>query len=355
MASDGSVNVAAAAERLRAAVGSVIVGKPEATTLLLVALLCEGHVLLEDVPGVGKTMLAKALARALDLSFQRIQFTPDLLPSDVTGLSFFNQQTQRFEFRPGPIFANVVLADEINRATPRTQSALLEAMEEQQVTVDGETRALPRPFIVLATQNPVELEGTFPLPEAQLDRFLLRLTLGYPDREEERQVARRFYDRNPLEALTPVLSAQDVTDLAQRCRRVHVGEAVEGYLVDLVRATRAQKDVALGASPRATLAMFRACQALAAIEGREYVTPDDVKRLATPLLSHRLVAGSGTFIGPGSATGAAQLGAQAIDDVLLRVPVPVEGENGTAAGSDPPRGGSAASGAMSPVSVPSLR
>ena len=351
MEPDGSLDVASAAARLRAAVGSVIVGKPEATTLLLVALLSEGHVLLEDVPGVGKTMLAKALARALDLSFQRIQFTPDLLPSDVTGLSFFNQQTQRFEFRPGPIFANVVLADEINRATPRTQSALLEAMEERQVTVDGETRPLPRPFIVLATQNPVELEGTFPLPEAQLDRFLLRINLGYPDRDEERQVARRFYDRNPLETLTSVLSAQDVTELAQRCRRVHVGEAVEGYLVDVVRATRSQKDVALGASPRATLAMFRACQALAAIEGRGYVTPDDVKRLATPLLSHRLVAGSAIFTGPASATGAAQLGALAIDDVLLRVPVPVEGESGAAPNTPPEPTRSP----RSPATVPTLR
>ncbi|HET7770657.1 MAG TPA: AAA family ATPase [Chloroflexota bacterium] len=351
MEPDGSLDVAGAAARLRDAVGSVIVGKAEATTLLLVALLCEGHVLLEDVPGVGKTMLAKALARALDLSFQRIQFTPDLLPSDVTGLSYFNQQTQRFEFRPGPIFANVVLADEINRATPRTQSALLEAMEERQVTVDGETRPLPRPFIVLATQNPVELEGTFPLPEAQLDRFLLRLTLGYPDRDEERQVARRFYDRNPLETLTSVLSAQDVTELAQRCRRVHVGEAVEGYLVDVVRATRSQKDVALGASPRATLAMFRASQALAAIDGRDYVTPDDVKRLATALLSHRLVAGSAIFTGPGGATGAAPLGALAIDDVLLRVPVPVEGENGAASVTqpEPPRG------PMAPATVRTLR
>ena len=340
--------VAAAAARLREAVGSVIVGKPEATTLLLVALLCEGHVLIEDVPGVGKTMLAKALARSLDLSFQRIQFTPDLLPSDVTGLSYFSQQTQRFEFRAGPIFANVVLADEINRATPRTQSALLEAMEERQVTVDGETRALPRPFIVLATQNPVELEGTFPLPEAQLDRFLLRLALGYPDRDEERQVARRFYERNPLESLSAVLSATDVIELAQQCRRVHVGEAVEGYLVDVVRATRSQKDVALGASPRATLALFRASQALAAIHGRDYVIPDDVKALARPLLGHRLVAGS-ALVGQGSA-GAAQLDSQAIDDVLLRVPVPVEG--GAPPPVEPP---SRAANDLAPASVPSLR
>jgi MoxR-like ATPase len=341
----GAALVAAAAARLREAVGSVIVGKPEATTLLLVALLCEGHVLVEDVPGVGKTMLAKALARSLDLTFQRIQFTPDLLPSDVTGLSYFNQQSQRFEFRAGPIFANVVLADEINRATPRTQSALLEAMEERQVTIDGETRALPRPFIVLATQNPVELEGTFPLPEAQLDRFLLRLSMGYPDREEERQVARRFYDRNPLETLTPVLTAAEVTALAQRCRQVHVSAAVEQYLVDVVRATRSQKDVALGASPRATLALFRASQALAAVHGREYVTPDDVKALAAPLLGHRLVPGSASS-GLGLGAGTAQLGATAVAEVLQRVAVPVEG--GDAAAGETPSSGNGLTTATPP-------
>jgi MoxR-like ATPase len=315
--------VVVAGQRVREAIGSVIVGKDEAATLLLVALLCEGHVLIEDVPGVGKTMLAKALARSLDLSFQRIQFTPDLLPSDVTGINFFSQQSQRFEFRPGPIFANVVLADEINRATPRTQSALLEAMEERQVTVDGETRPLPRPFIVLATQNPVELEGTFPLPEAQLDRFLLRVRMGYPTRDEERQVARRFYDRNPLEALQPVLRADDVPELAQLCRRVHVSEAVEEYLVDVVRATRLQADVALGASPRATLALFRAAQAVAALEGRSFVTPDDVKRLAGPLLGHRVVVGSAGMLGT---IGQAEVrtGAHAVEDALVRVPVPAE-------------------------------
>ena len=231
-------SVCDAAGRIRASVGQVIVGKEEAVTLLLVALLCEGHVLIEDVPGVGKTTLAKALARSLDLSFQRIQFTPDLLPSDITGISYFNQKTQDFQFRPGPVFANVLLGDEINRATPRTQSALLEAMEERQVTVDGETRPLPRPFLVLATENPVELEGTFPLPEAQLDRFLVRVSLGYPSREEERCIARRFQDDNPLERLTPVLSAAALPSLVGACRRVFVGEAVEEYLVDIVRATR---------------------------------------------------------------------------------------------------------------------
>src|SRR5712691_717270 len=231
MSERGTTRVAEIVARIRNNVGRVIVGKDEATTLLLVALLCEGHVLIEDVPGVGKTTLAKALARSLDLSFQRVQFTPDLLPSDVTGLSYFNQKSQEFQFRPGPIFANLLLADEINRATPRTQSALLEAMEERQVTADGETRRLPRPFCVLATENPIELEGTFPLPEAQLDRFLLRVSLGYPNREEERTIARRFQEVNPLDNLGSVLAADELADLARRCRQIFVGDAVEGYIV----------------------------------------------------------------------------------------------------------------------------
>jgi MoxR-like ATPase len=307
------------AERVRANVGRVIVGKDEVTSLLLVALLCEGHVLLDDVPGVGKTTLAKALARSLDLSFQRIQFTPDLLPTDVTGLSYFNQKTQEFQFRPGPIFANLVLADEINRATPRTQSSLLEAMEERQVTSDGETRRLPRPFFVLATENPIELEGTFPLPEAQLDRFLLRLKLGYPSREEERQIARRFQETNPLDDLGAVVAADELIDLSRTCRHVFVSEAVEGYLIDLVRATRQQAGVALGASPRATLALFRASQALAAIQGRAHVLPDDVKRLAEPVLAHRLIlAAQGRL--DGRAAG------DVVRLVLDEAPVPVEEE-----------------------------
>ncbi|HEU5317025.1 MAG TPA: AAA family ATPase [Chloroflexota bacterium] len=338
-----------AGRRVREAVGTVMVGKDQAATLLLVALLCEGHVLIEDVPGVGKTMLAKALARSLDLSFQRIQFTPDLLPSDVTGINYFNQQSQRFEFRPGPIFANVVLADEINRATPRTQSALLEAMEERQVTVDGETRALPTPFIVLATQNPVELEGTFPLPEAQLDRFLFKLPVGYPTREEERQVARRFYDRNPLEALEPVLSAADISQLARRCRRVHVSEAVEEYLVDVVRTTRLQIDVALGASPRATLALFRAAQAIAALDGRAYVTPDDVKHLAGPLLGHRVVVGT-------RGQDDVRTGAHAVEETLLRVAVPAEPvEDGNGRLMPPVAGPAPDSEPVRPAVVRSLR
>ena len=308
-----------AAARVRASVGRVIVGNERATTLLLVALLCEGHVLIEDVPGVGKTTLAKALARSLDLSFGRLQFTPDLLPSDVTGLSYFNQKDQEFHFRPGPVFANLLLADEINRATPRTQAALLEAMEERQVTADGETRRLPRPFFVLATENPVELEGTFPLPEAQLDRFMIRLSLGYPEREDERQIVRRFAEVSPLEALQPVLSADELLRLGRACRQVFVGEAVEAYLVDVVRATREQAGVVLGASPRASLALYHASQALAALGGRDYVLPDDVKALAVPVLGHRLVMAAEGHI-EGRTAG------DAVAAVLRDVPAPVERE-----------------------------
>ena len=309
--------VAEAAARVRANVGRVIVGKEDAITLLVVALLCEGHVLLEDVPGVGKTVLAKSLARSLDLSFQRIQFTPDLLPSDVTGLAYFNQKTQEFQFRPGPVFASVLLADEINRATPRTQSALLEAMEERQVTAEGETRKLPRPFFVLATENPIELEGTFPLPEAQLDRFLMRISLGYPSRDEEKLIARRFQERNPLDDLKPVLGASELPDLARACRRVFVSEAVEDYLVDIVRASREAAGVTLGASTRATLALFRGSQALAAIHGRSFVLPDDVKRLAGPALGHRLIlTAQGRLRGQGAV--------EVVAEVLARVPTPVE-------------------------------
>jgi MoxR-like ATPase len=319
MKADDVRRVAETGARVRENVGRVIVGKDGAATLLLVTLLCEGHVLVEDVPGVGKTTLAKALARSLDLPFQRIQFTPDLLPSDITGLSYFNQKTQEFQFRPGPLIASVVLADEINRATPRTQSALLEAMEERQVTVDGETRPLPRPFFVLATENPIELEGTFPLPEAQLDRFLMRVSLGYPDRDEERAITRRFQETNPLDDLAPVVRASEIAALARICRRVYVSEAVEGYLVDLVRATREQSGVELGASPRATLALFRASQAFAAIAGRDHVLPDDVKALARPILGHRLIVSA-----QGRLNGRA--GPAVVGEILQRVPAPVEDE-----------------------------
>jgi MoxR-like ATPase len=254
-----------------------------------VALLCEGHVLIEDVPGIGKTTLAKTLASCLNVEFRRIQFTPDLLPSDVTGIFFFNQRSGDFEFRAGPIHANVVLADEINRATPRTQSSLLEAMEERQVTVEGHTSALPRPFIVIATQNPVELEGTFPLPEAQLDRFLLRLSIGYPSESEEAAILRRFGTAGARPEASSFASGADVIRLAELARSVHISDAVLEYIVAIVRSTRAHESVELGASPRATLALYRAAQALAAIRSREFVTPDDVKHLVGPVLAHRLI------------------------------------------------------------------
>ena len=328
MREDGSVDVTlvrALAKRARANVEQVIVGKGETIDLVLVALLCEGHVLLEDVPGIGKTMLAKSVARTLGCSFRRIQFTPDLLPSDVTGLSFFNQREQQFEFRPGPVFAQVVLADEINRATPRTQSALLESMEERQATVDGETRPLPRPFLVLATQNPIELEGTFPLPEAQLDRFLLRLSLGYPSAEGEKAIVRRFRAENPLDQLQPVVETAELLAMQRACREVYVSEAVEEYIIQVVRATREHAAVELGASPRGTLALYHAAQALAAISGRAYVIPDDVKRLVTPVLAHRLITSVQTRL-----RGRAL--AEILAEVLAAVPVPVEDEalSGTA-------------------------
>ncbi|MGH2543933.1 MAG: AAA family ATPase [Ardenticatenaceae bacterium] len=270
-------------------VEEVILGKEREIRLCLVALLCEGHVLIEDVPGVGKTMLAKALAKSVGLSFKRIQFTPDLLPSDVTGVSVFNQRSTQFEFRPGPIFANVVLADEINRATPKTQSALLEAMEEQQVTVDGATYAEPRPFIVLATQNPIEYEGTFPLPEAQLDRFLLRIHLGYPDSRSEMNILSSQQREHPIMRIGQVMEAEQIVEAQQAIREVYVDDKIKEYIVDVVRATREHPDVYLGASPRGSLALYHTAQASAAALGRDYVIPDDVKALVQPTLAHRLI------------------------------------------------------------------
>ena len=267
----------------------VIFGKHREVQLALVALICRGHILVEDVPGTGKTVLAKALARSLGCTFRRIQFTPDLLPSDVTGVAIFNQLTQGFEFRPGPVMSQIVLADEINRATPKTQSALLEAMDEHQVTVDGVTHPLPEPFLVMATQNPIEYEGTFPLPEAQLDRFFLRLHLGYPTEREEVAILDAQRIKHPLETIGQVLSAEELLDAQVRAREVHIAEPVKTYVVGVVTATRSHPDVYLGASPRGSLALSRASQAYAAINGRDYVIPDDVKALAASTLAHRLI------------------------------------------------------------------
>ena len=271
----------------------VIVGKQDAIELSLVGLLCQGHLLIEDVPGVGKTMLARSIAKSMGISFSRIQFTPDMLPSDVTGISIFSQATREFEFRPGPIMAQIVLADEINRATPKTQSALLEAMQERQVTVDGITHPLPLPFMVLATLNPIEYEGTFRLPEAQLDRFLLRVRIGYPILEDEIDVLKRQQFIHPLDTLEQVVSAEEVVEAQGGIQSVYVAEEVYRYLVEIVQKTREHKDVYLGASPRGSLALYRASQARAAIMGRDYVLPDDVKALVVPTLSHRIILGPG--------------------------------------------------------------
>jgi len=305
------------ADAVRATVGRVIVGKENVTDLLLVALLSDGHVLLEDTPGMGKTVLAKSLARALDATFQRIQGTPDLLPGDVTGVSYFDQRRGDFVFRPGPIFGQIVLFDEINRTTPRTQSALLEAMAERQVTVDRETLPLPRPFLTLATQNPIELDGTFPLPEAQLDRFLLRVRVGYPSEAEELSILHRFKTDEPLADLKPVASADDVLAMQQAIRQARWQPDVETYLLAIVRATRANPAVTIGASPRAALALYRAAEAHAAIQGRDYVEPDDVKLLAAPALAHRLLLTTRARL-------AGQTGDSVMAEILKATPTPVE-------------------------------
>ncbi len=309
-------DVAGIATKIIANVEQVIIGKRQQIGLALVAYLCEGHVLLEDVPGVAKTMLARALAKSVNCSFKRLQCTPDLLPSDVTGASIFNQKTSEFEFRPGPIFAQIVLADEINRTTPRTQAALLEAMGEGRVTVDGVTYLLQPPFVVIATQNPIDHEGTFPLPEAQLDRFLVRLTLGYPNFEEESKMLDRLQRSHPIDELAPVVTAADVVSCQKAVREIYVDEKVRKYVLQLVQMTREHDDVQLGGSPRASIALFRTSQALAAIRGRNFVLPDDVKRMAPAVLTHRLILRPESRLRKLTA-------ASIIEEVLQETPVPV--------------------------------
>jgi MoxR-like ATPase len=307
--------VKSVADRLITNVEKVIIGKSAEVQMTLVGLLCQGHLLIEDVPGVGKTMLAKALARSIGTSFNRIQFTPDMLPSDVTGVSIFNQQTRQFEFRPGPIMAQIVLSDEINRATPKTQAALLEAMEEKQVTVDGITHKLPAPFMVLATQNPIEYEGTFPLPEAQLDRFLLRLSLGYPSTANEIDMLERQQYAHPIESLEQVVGVDELLAAQKAVRTVHAEAAIKSYLVEIVSQTRKHPDVYLGASPRGSLALFRTAQARASLHGRDYVIPDDIKALADAALAHRVIIGPAARIKDVSTRSV-------IRDILAAVPVP---------------------------------
>ena len=303
------------AEKIASNIEKVIVGKRDAVNLAVIGLLCQGHLLIEDVPGVGKTVMARSLALSLGCTFSRIQFTPDMLPSDVTGVSIYNQVNHQFEFRPGPIIAQVVLADEINRATPKTQAALLEVMDERQVTVDGTTHKLPRPFMVLATQNPIEYEATFPLPEAQLDRFLLRLELGYPLLHDEMNILDRQQFQHPIEILEQVMSGDEIINAQDEIRKVYVSNAVKRYIVELVRQTRQHAEVYLGASPRGSLALFRTGQAKAAMEGRDFVLPDDIKTLVVPTLSHRIILGPAARLRDLAA-------AQVLQDVLVKVAVP---------------------------------
>jgi len=315
MTSEASTTSVEAAARVGTAVQSVISGKPETVRLALTVLLAGGHLLIEDVPGVGKTMLAKSLARALGCSVRRIQFTPDLLPGDVVGVSVFNRETRDFEFKPGAVFANIVLGDEINRASPKTQSALLECMEEGQVTVDGTTYLLGRPFMVIATQNPAEMEGTYPLPEAQRDRFMARVHMGYPDRSSEIRMLQSHSADEPLEALAPVTDAVEVREMIDAVRRVYVAPSIDAYVVDLVAATRQHPQVRLGASPRAALHLLRAARASAALSGRAHVLPDDVQRLAAPVLAHRLVLTTDAHLARTSAQ-------DIVAEIVTRVPLP---------------------------------
>ena len=305
------------AVRIRENVQRVIVGKDEAINLAIIALLCRGHILVEDAPGIGKTTLAKALAQSLQCTFKRIQFTPDLMPTDVLGVNFYNQGVGDFQFREGPIFSQMLLADEINRATPRTQSSLLEAMQERQATVDGDTRQLPEPFLVMATQNPIEMEGTFPLPEAQLDRFMLRIRLGYPTPEEESDILLRFERQHEPPEIEAVADATELRDMQAQVGRVLVDDTLRMYIVEIVQASRKNQALNLGASPRAALALYKASQARAALDGRDFVAPDDVKALAAPVLSHRLIVASNARLRGRTA-------AQIVREILAGIPVPIE-------------------------------
>ena len=315
LAEPGLAELGAVVERIRSSIESVLEGKPEVVRLALTVLLAEGHLLIEDVPGVGKTMLAKALARSVDCTVRRIQFTPDLLPSDITGTSVFDQNRRDFEFKPGAIFAQIVVGDEINRASPKTQSALLESMEEGQVTVDGVSYPLPSPFMVVATQNPVEMEGTYPLPEAQRDRFMVRISVGYPSPEAELQMLDVHGGVSPLDDLSPVAHADDVKKLIEVVRRVHVAEELRRYAVAIVGSTRTSPELRLGASPRATLHLLRAARAAAALDGREYVIPDDLQALAAPVLAHRLLPTAETQLGRRTTE-------QVVRDLVLQLPIP---------------------------------
>ncbi|MCM8901673.1 MoxR family ATPase [Caldicoprobacter algeriensis] len=305
------------AKRVKSNIQRVIVGKEDIIDLLLVALISSGHVLLEDVPGMGKTLLAKCLAKSLDCSFKRVQFTPDLLPSDLSGINYFNQKIGEFEFRPGPIFTNILLADEINRATPRTQSSLLECMEERQVTIDGETMKLQQPFMVIATQNPIEIQGTFPLPEAQLDRFLLKVQMGYPSTSEGIEILKRFKERNPFDEISPVVSQEEIIAAQRDYVNVFVSDDILRYIVNIVEMTRKHNDVHLGVSPRGSQALLRASQVYAILQGRDYVIPDDVKAMAKPVLRHRMILRNVM-----AAKGGQQ--DEIIDQILRQVPVPTE-------------------------------
>ena len=310
-------NIQALAQNITRNIGKVIIGKEDAIELLLVALICEGHILLDDVPGVGKTMLARAMAITIGGKFRRLQCTPDLLPNDITGVSIFNQSSMEFEFRPGPVFVNILLADEINRATPRTQAALLEAMQEQQVTVDGNTYPLPRPFIVMATQNPVEFEGTFPLPEAQLDRFMMQISLGYPTLAEEKQILINLKEEHPINTIASSVEISEISDLRQAVWSVHVDETIQNYILSLVSATRKNPDITLGASPRASLALYKGAQALAALRGRDHTIPDDIKHLYVPTIAHRImVKPESALRGKNAVT--------LVKDILTATPVPLQ-------------------------------